>query len=97
MAKFDLGEKSDKEVATKKLMHMAAGVFDGRFTVRYESDDGGSHIVLVLEVESPVDPLPPFLRDALGTTKWMGWRYLIKKVPPGYIDAILDAPESNSY
>ena len=47
MAKFDLGEKTDKEEAKKALMQHAAGVFDGRFTVRFESDDGGNHIVSV--------------------------------------------------
>ena len=92
MSKFALGEKSPKDEAEKKLMMHTAGVFDGRFTVRFESDDGGPHIVLVIEVDNPSENLSPFLRDALGATKWMGWRYIIKKVPPGYIDAVLDTP-----
>ena len=97
MAKFNLGEKSDKDEAKKALMQHAAGVFDGRFTVRFESDDGGNHIVLVLEVEEPSEQLPNFLSDALWDSKWMGWRYIIKKVPPGYIDAILEAPTRDDY
>tara|TARA_B100001250_G_C19706922_1_gene747377 strand:+ start:82 stop:378 length:297 start_codon:yes stop_codon:yes gene_type:complete len=91
------GEKADKHEAEKKLMMHTAGVFDGRFTVRFESDDGGTHIVLVIEVEEPSKPLDRFLSDALWDSKWMGWRYIIKKVPPGYIDAILNAPERDDY
>ena len=97
MAKFAMGEKSDKAEAVKKLMMHAAGVFDGRFTVRFESDDGGTHITLIVEVEDPNENLDPFLVDTLGHTKWMGWRYIIKKVPPGYIDAIIEAPERKDY
>ncbi len=97
MAKFAMGQKADKDEAVKKLMMHAAGVFDGRFTVRFESDDGGNHIVLIIEVEEPSKNIDPFLSDALGATKWMGWRYIIKKVPPGYIDAIIDAPERSDY
>ena len=91
------GEKAAKDIAEKQLMMHTAGVFDGRFTVRFESDDGGTHIVLVIEVEEPSKPLDRFLSDALWDSKWMGWRYIIKKVPPGYIDAILNAPERNDY
>jgi hypothetical protein len=98
MGKFALGEKSDKDEAVKKLMMHTAGVFDGRFTVRFESDDGGTHIVLILERDEPSQKLEPFLADTLaGGKKWMGWRYIIKKVPPGYIDAIIDAPERKDY
>ena len=98
MAKFSIGEKSEKLEAEKKLRMHTAGIFDGRFTVRFESDDGGTHIVVVLEVENPSDKLEPFLADALcGGKKWMGWRYIIKKVPPGYIDAILEAPVRDDY
>jgi hypothetical protein len=42
-------------------------VFDGRFTVRLESDDGGTHIVLILEREEPSENLEPFLTEALDT------------------------------
>ena len=35
MAKFAMGEKVDKDEARKALMQHAAGVFDGRFTVRF--------------------------------------------------------------
>ena len=96
-SKFDREEKASNEEAKKKLMTHAAGVFDGRFTVRFEADDGGTHIVLIVEVEDPNENLDPFLVDALGNTKWMGWRYIIKKAPPGYIDAIIEATKKHDY
>jgi len=96
MAKFAMGEKADKDEAIKKLMMHAAGVFDGRFTVRLESDDGGTHIVLILEREEPSENLEPFLTEALDTgKKLMGWRYIVKKVPPGYIDAVINAKKQD--
>ena len=79
------GEKAEREEAVKQLMIHAASEFDGRFTARFENDDGGSHIVLVIEVEEPL------LMKALFSIKWMGWRYVIVKVPPGYVDAIMNA------
>ncbi len=96
-SKFFSGEKASKEDAEKSLMQHAAGIFDGRFHVRFESDDGGTHIVLILEVEEPSEPLPDFLRDGLTEPKWAGWRYIIKKVPPGYIDAILLSVKRDDY
>ena len=95
--KFFSGKKAPKEEAEKSLMQHAAGIFDGRFHVRFESDDGGNHIVLILEVEEPSAPLDDFLRDALSEPKWDGWRYIIKKVPPGYIDAIVLSVKRDDY
>tara|TARA_R110000851_G_scaffold27426_2_gene77123 strand:+ start:23 stop:316 length:294 start_codon:yes stop_codon:yes gene_type:complete len=85
------GEKAEREEAVKQLMIHAASEFDGRFTARFENDDGGSHIVLVIEVEEPSLGLDPLLMKALFSIKWMGWRYVIVKVPPGYVDAIMNA------
>ena len=68
-----------------------------QFILRFESDDGGNHIVLILEVEEPSAPLDDFLRDALSEPKWDGWRYIIKKVPPGYIDAIVLSVKRDDY
>ena len=89
------GEKADREEAVKQLMIHAAAEFEGRFFARFENDDGGSHIVLSIEVEEPSHGLDPLLMDALYASKWMGWRYMIVKVPPGYIDAIMNAKNSD--
>ncbi len=91
------GEKTPKKEAEKALMAHVAGLFDGRYTVKFESDDGGSMINLYVEVEEPRMPLDKFLAQALVTPKWMGWRYVITKCPLGYIDAILEAPERDDY
>ena len=91
------GEKASKKEAEKALMAHTAGVFDGRYIVKFDNDDGGSVINLYLEVEEPSQPLPTFLASALFEPKWMGWRYVITKCPPGYIDAILEAPERDDY
>ena len=91
------GEKASKKEAIKSLMQHAAGIYDGRFAARFESDDGGTVLNLYLEVEQPSKPLDKFLTDALFESKWMGWRYVITKVPPGYIEAILEAPEREDY
>jgi hypothetical protein len=91
------GEKAPKKEARKALMAHAAGIFDGRYTVKFDNDDGGSVINLYIEVEEPSQPLPTFLSSALFESKWMGWRYVITKCPIGYIDAILEAPERDDY
>ena len=91
------GDKASKKEAEKALMAHAAGIFDGRYAVKFDNDDGGSVINLYLEVEEPSEPLPIFLSSALHEPKWMGWRYVITKCPPGYIDAILLATKSDDY
>ena len=95
--RFFSGEKASKEDAERSLMQHAAGIFDGRFHVRFESDDGGNHIVLILEVEEPSAPLSEFLRESLCEPKWEGWRMMTKKVPPGYIDAIILCVKRDDY
>ena len=52
MAKFALGEKASKEDAERSLRKHVAGIWDGRFDVKFESDDGGTHIVLYMEVDN---------------------------------------------
>lgn len=89
------GERASKKDAKKTLMVHAAGVFEGRYTVKFESDDGGNVITLYLEVEEPSQPLDPFLSEALWASMWMGWRYIITKCPIGYIDAILEAEKGD--
>jgi hypothetical protein len=91
------GEKASKKEAKKALMTHTAAVFDGRYTVKFENDDGGSVINLYLEVEEVSERLSPFLSDALWASKWMGWRYVITKCPMGYIDSILLAEKKDDY
>ena len=76
------GEKLSKEETIQKVI---------RYVV--DNDDGGSVLNVYLEVEQPSQPLGAFLQDAFKHSKWHGWRYVVTKVPPGYIDAILEAPE----
>ena len=54
-------------------------------------------MMMILEVEDPSVPLSDFLRDSLSEPKWDGWRYIIKKVPPGYIDAIILCVKRDDY
>ena len=89
---FD-GEKLNKEETIQKVIRYVVDIYDGRFCVKFDNDDGGSVLNVYLEVEQPSQPLGAFLQDAFKHSKWHGWRYVVTKVPPGYIDAILEAPE----
>jgi len=91
------GEKSSKEEAEKQLMLHAASIYDGRYTVKFESDDGGTVLNLYLEVKNPSDHLDEFLNDAFRMSKWMGWRFVVTKCPIGYIDAILNATKQEDW
>jgi len=97
MSIFGLEEKASKKDAEKSLRAHAAGILDGAFDVKFESDDGGNMITLYIEVEKPSDPLDPFIGEALHRKKWEGWRYIITKVGPGYIDAILNSTATNDW
>ena len=37
--------------------------------------------------------LEPYIKDALHTTKWMGWRHMIMKCPRGSIGSIIKDKE----
>ncbi len=87
---FFSGEKASKAQAEKTLRQHVAGVCDLRFTVKFEQDDGGSHICLYIEVEDPDAQLEQGVSDALYAPKWEGWRYIILKCPIGYISGVLE-------
>mgnify|MGYP001352022196 FL=1 len=91
------GEKLEKQETIKKVSQYVVDVYDGRFSVKFDSDDGGTVLNVYLEVEETSEPLGQFLQDAFRHSKWHGWRYVVTKVPPGYIDAILEAPERDDY
>ena len=97
MAKFVLGEKATKEEAEKALRKHVAGIWDGRFDVKFASDDGGNHIVLWLEVDDPNQQLDQPLISELWEPKWLGWRFLLMKCPHGYIDWVLNSTLSDDY
>ena len=82
---FFEGEKAPKDEARKELIKHVRKVCDLEHMVCFESDDGGSHIVIYVECEIPSDPLPPFLRESLHFSKWMGWRQMVVKCPIGSI------------
>ena len=91
------GEKLSKEETIKDVRKYVVDIYDGRFCVKFDNDDGGTVLNVYLEVESPSLPLGAFLQDAFKHSKWHGWRYVVTKVPLGYIDAILEAPERDDY
>ena len=91
------GDKLSKSETIKEVTRYVVDIFDGRFCVKFDNDDGGSVLNVYLEVEAPSQPLEGFLQDAFKHSKWHGWRYVVTKVPPGYIDAILEAPERDDY
>ncbi len=91
------GEKLDKKATIKKVSEYVVGIYDGRFCVKFDNDDGGTVLNIYLEVETPSLPLDGLLQDAFKHSKWHGWRYVVTKCPIGYIDAILEAPERDDY
>jgi hypothetical protein len=78
-------DKATKDEARKTLTEHVKSVCDHKTMVCFESDDGGSHIVIYVEVLVPSDPLPAFLRETLHHSKWLGWRQMVIKCPPGSI------------
>ena len=91
MGKFTLGEKAPKQEAINELVLRISNYYGGRYEVIHTHDDGGS--LLEVQVEVPVvndnllEQVPDFPFFDMWP-KWMGWRVVICKVPPGYIDAI---------
>tara|TARA_R100000008_G_scaffold82923_1_gene67707 strand:+ start:2624 stop:2899 length:276 start_codon:yes stop_codon:yes gene_type:complete len=77
-------EKASKPEAKKSLMEFIADVWTGGFTVAFHSDDGGEHIMAVLEVSDPGESMDPELRSKFDA-KWMGWRMVVLKVPIGHV------------
>ena len=85
---FYTGEKAKKPEASQSLIQAVTAIFDGQFDVIFQMDDGGSHITLLLEVETPTLQLEEQLDNALllelvREPSWMGWRFVTLKIPPG--------------
>ena len=93
-------EKQPKQKAINEMLVHIGNYFDGRFEVLAAGDDGGS----MLEVQVEVDDVSQTIEAQHATfpffdvwPKWMGWRVVVCKVPPGYIDAITNGAELDDY
>jgi hypothetical protein len=97
---FFTGEKLSKQDALNSLTLKVEEYFSGRFAVRAVSDDGGAILEVQVEVPNPslglLDQAPDFPLDEV-TPKWAGWRMVVLKVPPTYIDIITNAEETDDY
>ena len=98
MASFFTGEKAPKQTAINELLLMISNYYGGRYEVIACSDDGGSLLEVQVEVpevsKTMEEQVPDFPFFEIWP-KWMGWRVVMVKVPPGYIDAITLAAESD--
>jgi hypothetical protein len=77
-------KKASKEEAKKSLMQHIADNWSGAFTVAFHSDDGGEHIMAVVEVEDTNVMMEQSFRNKF-PAKWMGWRLMVLKVPIGHV------------
>jgi hypothetical protein len=97
---FFSGEKMSKQDAINSLTLEISNYFDGRYEVKTGSDDGGAVLEVFVEVPTPsisvLDQCPDFPFHGI-VPKWGGWRCQVIKVPPGYIDVILLAPEGDGW
>jgi hypothetical protein len=95
---FFTSEKAPKQEAINELVVMISNYHSGRYEVRMASDDGGNHLEVQVEVpevsQSLEDQIPDFPFFEIWPV-WMGWRVVVVKVPPGYIDAITNREDSD--
>jgi|TARA_Y100000114_G_scaffold51646_1_gene47101 hypothetical protein len=97
---FFNGDKMSKQQAINSLTVEISNYFGGRYEVKAGSDDGGSVLEVFVEVENPSESITTQCSDFPLfdiIPKWGGWRCQVVKVPPGYIDAIIMAPEVDDY
>lgn len=84
-------EKLPKQDAINSATLKISEYFGGRYEVRAVSDDGGNLLEIQVEVPEPSQPMmpqvPDFPLDEI-TPKWAGWRVVVLKVPPTYIDTV---------
>ena len=78
------GKKASKSEAKKSLMEYIADNWTGGFTVEFASDDGGEHIMAILEMDDPSKIMDEDLRSKFDAI-WYGWRLLVLKVPIGHV------------
>jgi hypothetical protein len=95
---FFSDEKAPKQKAINELVVMISNYYGGRYEVIACSDDGGSLLEVQVEVPDVSQELSSQAQDFPFFEiwpKWMGWRVVVCKVPPGYIDAITNRAESD--
>lgn len=95
---FFSDEKTPKQKAINELVVMISNYYGGRYEVFANSDDGGSMLEVQVEVPNVSQELNAQAQDFPFFEiwpKWMGWRVVVCKVPPGYIDAITNRAESD--
>lgn len=100
MSKFVQGNKTPKQQAINELVLMISNYYGGRYEVLATADDGGTLLevqVEVPEVSNSLDSQAPDFPFFEIWPKWMGWRVVICKVPPGYIDAITNRADTPDY
>ena len=96
--KFFSGEKASKAEAKAALEEHINRVYDQPFHIRFVSDDGGNLLEVIIEREHVREQIDEGTWDLIDTgPKWMGWRRVTLKVPPGYIDAIILAVKRDDY
>jgi len=97
---FFAGKKQGKQDAINSLTLKISDYFGGRFEVRGVSDDGGNLLEIQVEVDDPSNAVTSqysdFPFDEV-VPKWNGWRIVVLKVPPGYIDTITLGVDTGDY
>jgi hypothetical protein len=100
MSKFSTGDKAPKQRAINELVVMISNYYGGRYEVLATADDGGTLLEVQVEVPDVSQELTPQAPDFPFFDiwpKWMGWRVVVCKVPPGYIDAITNRSDPDDY
>ena len=100
MGRFSIGDKAPKQRAINELVVMISNYYGGRYEVIAVADDGGTLLEVQLEVpevSQSLDSQAPDFPFFDIWPKWMGWRVVVCKVPPEYIDAITNRQDADDY
>ena len=81
---FWKGEKAPADVIEKYIMGKAEAALGGKTNFGFSIDDGAAH--LWVECEDPNDEKSTYWSILDNKPKIMGWRTLIFKCPPGYLE-----------
>ncbi len=67
------------------------------YLVNAATDDGGRYLQLWIEQEEPSERMEGWMCEMLPSGRYMGWRLIISKCPPGYIDAFLTGEKKKDW